>query len=52
MTPIVHEYGGTVDKFIGDGLMAFFGAPNRLECPERNAFEAAKAMIRELELLN
>jgi adenylate cyclase len=52
MTPIVHEYGGTVDKFIGDGLMAFFGAPNRLECPELNAFEAAKAMIRELELLN
>ncbi len=52
MTPIVHEHGGTVDKFIGDGLMAFFGAPNRLECPERNAFDAAKAMIRELELLN
>lgn len=52
MTPIVHAHGGTVDKFIGDGLMAFFGAPNRLESPERNAFEAAKAMVRELELLN
>jgi class 3 adenylate cyclase/CHASE2 domain-containing sensor protein len=52
MTPIVHQYGGTVDKFIGDGLMAFFGAPNRLESPEKNAFEAAKAMVRELEQLN
>ncbi len=27
MTPIVQRYGGVVDKFIGDGMMAVWGAP-------------------------
>lgn len=27
MSQIAHQFGGTVDKFIGDGLMVFFGDP-------------------------
>ncbi len=52
MTAAIHKHGGTVDKFIGDGLMAFFGAPQRLECPERSALEAAQEMLVRLESYN
>ncbi len=52
MTVAIHLHRGTVDKFIGDGVIAFFGAPQALECPEKNAIEAAQEMLLRLRLVN
>jgi class 3 adenylate cyclase len=52
MTASVHRYGGTIDKFIGDGLMAFFGAPSPRENAVQDAFDAARDMLQRLVVLN
>ena len=51
MTPIVHASGGTVDKFIGDAVMAFWGAP--LDDPQHaeHALQAAIAMQQAMQPL-
>jgi len=48
MTAIIYEHGGTVDKYIGDAIMAFWGAP--LHDPEhaRHAVEAALSMQKRM----
>lgn len=48
MTDIVFEYGGTLDKYIGDSLMAVFGAPMEQEGDEERAILAALEMRKEL----
>jgi class 3 adenylate cyclase len=40
----VFASGGTVDKFIGDGIMAFWGAPEADRDHARHAIEAAKSI--------
>ena len=52
MTDAVHLRGGTVDKFLGDGLLAVFGSPKPLPCAERSALEAAQEMLLRLTRLN
>ena len=48
MTGIVLEHGGTVDKFEGDAVMAFFGAPVPLPDHALAACEASLKMQKEL----
>jgi adenylate cyclase len=48
MTAIVHKYGGTVDKYEGDGLMAFFGEPVPYADHALRAVRAATEMLLEL----
>ncbi|MFI4981588.1 MAG: adenylate/guanylate cyclase domain-containing protein, partial [Nevskiales bacterium] len=52
MTAAVHHCGGTVNKFMGDGLLAIFGAPQALACAEKNSLEAAQEMLLRLARLN
>ena len=52
MTEIIFAHGGTLDKYIGDGLMALFGAPTATLVDARNALQAAVAMQKRLVTLN
>ncbi len=51
MTGLIFRHRGTIDKYMGDAIMAFWGAP--LDDPEhaRNALQAAMAMLQELRVL-
>ena len=44
----VHEYGGTVNKGTGDGIMALFGAPIAVEDAPQRAIRSALAIQREM----
>ncbi len=52
MTIAIHQHNGTVGKFVDDAIMAYFGAPQTLDYPEKNALEAAQEMLLRLRQVN
>ncbi|MBA2621311.1 MAG: FHA domain-containing protein [Acidobacteria bacterium] len=52
MSEIIFAHGGTLDKYIGDGLMALFGAPKATQEDARNAVKTAVAMQKRIATLN
>lgn len=52
MIDIIDHHGGTLDKFIGDAIMAFFGAPIHYEDSHLRALNAAVQMQRASEKFN
>jgi len=52
MTRVVHEHDGLVDKFVGDMIMAVFGATASDPIAPERAVACARAMIAERKVLN
>jgi adenylate cyclase len=48
----VFRHSGTLDKYLGDGLMATFGTPFTSDCDAGNALRCAQAMIGSVDELN
>ncbi len=49
MTSIIHQYRGTIDKYMGDAIMAFWGAPLEDSQHAHRALDAAMAMLERLK---
>jgi adenylate cyclase len=52
MVDIIFEHSGTLDKFIGDAIVAFWGAPVRFDDHPYKAVVSAIEMIQALSTLN
>ena len=51
ITGIIHRERGTIDKYMGDAVMAFWGAPLKDDHHALNAMTAAVKMIERMEAL-
>lgn len=52
MVEAVHSLEGTLDKFLGDGILVYFGAPLEQADHARRAIRCARRMLREVEGIN
>ncbi|WOJ93723.1 adenylate/guanylate cyclase domain-containing protein [Congregibacter variabilis] len=52
MTDIILEYGGTIDEFLGDAILAVFGAPRRHDDDPDRAARCALAMQAAMAEIN
>ncbi|MDD7911390.1 adenylate/guanylate cyclase domain-containing protein [Pseudovibrio exalbescens] len=48
ISKLITSTGGTIDKYLGDGVMAFWGAPEEMKDHAERAVEAVKLIEREL----
>jgi adenylate cyclase len=51
MMEVVIKSGGVIDKIVGDSIMAFWGAPARVENPARRAIDCGLEMLGQLRRL-
>ena len=51
MTRVIHKNRGTIDKYMGDAIMAFWGAPLADTEHARHALYAAMDMIKEIKVM-
>ena len=52
MTEVIFSFGGMVEKFLGDGIMAVFGMTGELANSEERAVRAGLQMLEALEKIN
>lgn len=52
LVDVVFNYGGLLDKFYGDGIMAVFGAPRPADDDAARAVTAAREMLDKVRVLN
>ncbi|CAA7617205.1 Adenylate cyclase [Candidatus Terasakiella magnetica] len=49
MTHVIHDYRGTIDKYMGDAIMAFWGAPLHDDDHAKHAILAALQMVQTMD---
>ena len=52
MVPVIRAHGGIVNKFLGDGVMFFYGAPEQSAAHARDAVATVLAMRKALKAFN
>ncbi len=52
ITDIIFKYEGTLDKYIGDAIMAVFGIPFKIKDPEKKSVDAALEILDKVKELN
>jgi class 3 adenylate cyclase/CheY-like chemotaxis protein len=52
LVPIVQAYGGVVNKFDGDAMLAFFGILPRRQTPQNGAIDACQAALEILQVID
>ncbi|MBM65874.1 MAG: hypothetical protein CMH55_06550 [Myxococcales bacterium] len=52
VTRVIHAFGGTVDKFIGDCVMATWGLPHEHPTGPLSAVQCGRAMVEAVETVN